>query len=337
MRRRRPARSRSRPPTFSLGAGAVPRDRRRAARRRPRRRSRATTRSCSARSAAGPATRGSQDANIERGLLLKLRFALDHYVNLRPDGAVPRRPEPARRTRATSTSSSCARAPRARTSATAARCATGTPHEVANEVCVNTAFGVERVVRYAFDAGRRAPQRRLTLVHKTNVLVIAGALWQRIVDEVAAGAPGRRRRLPARRRGDDLPRHGPGPLRRDRHRQPLRRHPHRPRRRRSAAASASPPPANLNPDGAFPSMFEPVHGSAPDIAGTGRRPTPPPRSSPSSLLLDHLGPRRRPPAASPRAVPPTSPHGTAQPAPPPRSATRSCWLPAYWPRAQTGA
>ena len=86
----------------------------------------------------------------------------------------------------------------------------GTPHEVANEVSVNTAFGVERVVRYAFAAARARPRKKLTLVHKTNVLVFAGSLWQRIVDRGGRRVPRRRRRLPARRRGDDLPRHRPG-------------------------------------------------------------------------------------------------------------------------------
>ena len=98
------------------------------------------------------------DANIERGLLLKLRFELDHYVNLRPSVLYPG--VPARSpTRARSTSSSCARARRGRTSATAARSASARPHEVANEVSVNTAYGVERVVRYAFDRANRSPRR----------------------------------------------------------------------------------------------------------------------------------------------------------------------------------
>ena len=66
----------------------------------------------------------------------------------------------------------------------------GTPHEVANETSVNTAFGVERVVRYAFDLAERR-RKKLTLVHKTNVLVHAGGIWQRIVDEVAREHPGR--------------------------------------------------------------------------------------------------------------------------------------------------
>ena len=65
----------------------------------------------------------------------------------------------------------------------------GTPHEVATEVSVNTAFGVERVVRDAFARAQRRPRKKLTLVHKTNVLVNAGAVWSRIVGEVPRSSP----------------------------------------------------------------------------------------------------------------------------------------------------
>ena len=114
---------------------------------------------------------------LERGLLLRLRFELDHYVNLRPSRIFPGVALAARRTRATSTSSWSARAPRVPTPATAARVRVGTPHEVATEVSVNTAYGVERVVRDAFARAQRRPRKKLTLVHKTNVLVHAGAVW----------------------------------------------------------------------------------------------------------------------------------------------------------------
>ena len=166
---------------------------------------------------------------IERGLLLKLRFALDHYVNLRPTRVFPGVASPLRDA--------------GEVDFVVVREGTegpyvgnggsiriGTPHEIANEVSVNTAFGVERVVRFAF---AQALQRRkkLTLVHKTNVLVNAGRLWQRLVDEVAAEFPDVDGRLPARGCRHDLHGHRPCPLRRDRHGQPVRRHPHRPRRR----------------------------------------------------------------------------------------------------------
>ncbi len=107
----------------------------------------------------------------------------------------------------------------------------GTPHEVATEVSINTAFGVRRVVEDAF---ARAQQRRkhLTLVHKTNVLTFAGSLWSRTVEEVGEKYPDCRGRLSARRRRDHPPGHRSRALRCDRHRQPLRRHHHRPGRRR---------------------------------------------------------------------------------------------------------
>ena len=93
------------------------------------------------------------------GLLLRLRFELDHYVNLRPGAAVrPASPAPLAGKPGESTSWSSGRAPRVRTSAPAARCAQGTPHEIATEVSVNTAFGVERVVRDAFARAAARPR-----------------------------------------------------------------------------------------------------------------------------------------------------------------------------------
>ena len=126
---------------------------------------------------------------LERGLLLRLRFAFDHHVNLRPARLYPGVAVAAGRRAATSTSSSSARAPRARTSATAASSAQGTPHEIATEVSVNTAYGVERVVRDAFRRAAARPRQHLTLVHKTNVLVNAGDLWARTVAAVAQEFP----------------------------------------------------------------------------------------------------------------------------------------------------
>ena len=123
---------------------------------------------------------------LERGLLLKLRFALDQGVNLRPSTWHP----------GTSTPLSsditdagpidfvvCREGTEGLYCGNGGSVRTGTPHEIATEVSVNTAFGVERVVRDAF---ARAAARRghLTLVHKHNVLVNAGTLWRRIVDEV---------------------------------------------------------------------------------------------------------------------------------------------------------
>jgi 3-isopropylmalate dehydrogenase len=162
----------------------------------------------------------------------------------------------------------------------------GTPHEVANETSVNTAFGIERVVRYAFDLAERR-RKKLTLVHKTNVLVHAGGMWKRIVDAVASEHPGVDVDYlhvdaatiflvtnPSRFDvivtdnlfGDiltDLAGAVTGGI--------------------GLAASG-----NINPDGAFPSMFEPVHGSAPDIAGT-QKADPTAAILSVALLLDHLG------------------------------------------------
>ncbi len=212
---------------------------------------------------------------IERGLLLKMRFELDLYVNQRPftapghdfvvirentegpyvgEGGVLRR---------------------------------GTRHEVATQGSVNTRMGVERCVRYAFELASTRPRRHLTLVHKTNVLTFAGDLWQRTFDEVATEFPDIATAYhhvdaatiyfvqdPQRYDvivtdnlfGDILTDLGGAVS--------------------GGVGLAS--SANLNPARTGPSMFEPVHGSAPDIAGTG---TADPRAAilSAALMLDFLG------------------------------------------------
>jgi 3-isopropylmalate dehydrogenase len=226
-----------------------------------------------------------KDANIERGLLLKLRFSLDHYVNLRPTRLFPGVASPLA-------------APgdvdfvvvREGTEGpyvgNGGAIRVGTPHEIANEVSVNTAFGVERVVRFAF-AKAQARRRRLTLVHKTNVLTYSGSLWKRTVDRVASEHPdvavdylhvdaatiflvtdpGRFDVIVTDNLfGDiltDLAAAISGGI--------------------GLAASG-----NINPDGTHPSMFEPVHGSAPDIAGT-QKADPTAAIGSVALLLEHLG------------------------------------------------
>jgi 3-isopropylmalate dehydrogenase len=164
---------------------------------------------------------------------------------------------------------------------------TGTPAEVATEVSINTAYGVERVVRDAFARASRRPRRRLTWVHKTNVLVHAGSLWARIVAAVAAEHPDVSVDYlhvdaatiflttdPARFDvivtdnlfGDiltDLAGAISGGV--------------------GLAASA-----NINPTRTYPSMFEPVHGSAPDIAGQHIA-DPTAAILSAALMLDHLG------------------------------------------------
>jgi 3-isopropylmalate dehydrogenase len=163
----------------------------------------------------------------------------------------------------------------------------GTPAEIATEVSVNTAYGVERVVRDAFARAQARPRKKLTLVHKNNVLVHAGHLWKRTFDKVAEEYPEITTDYlhvdaatiflvtdPARFDvivtdnlfGDiitDLAAAISGGI--------------------GLAASG-----NINPDRTAPSMFEPVHGSAPDIAGQ-QKADPTAAILSASLLCDHLG------------------------------------------------
>jgi len=226
-----------------------------------------------------------KEANIERGLLLRMRFELDQYVNLRPTRIVPGVVSPLANPGDVDfvVVREGTEGPYVGNGGVIRR---GTPQEIANELSVNTAFGVERVVRDAF-ARAQARRGRLTWVAKTNVLVNAGALWQRIVAEVAADFPDVTVDYlhvdaatiffvtdPARFDvivtdnlfGDiltDLAGAISGGI--------------------GLAASG-----NINPDGAFPSMFEPVHGSAPDIAGRGIA-DPTAAILSAALLLDHIG------------------------------------------------
>jgi 3-isopropylmalate dehydrogenase len=163
---------------------------------------------------------------------------------------------------------------------------TGTPHEIANEVSVNTAFGVERVVRYAFELASTR-NKKLTLVHKTNVLVHAGALWARITKDVQGEFsdvsvdylhidaatiflvtdPARFDVIVTDNLFGDIITDLAGAI------------------GGGIGLAAS---ANLNPAGVFPSMFEPVHGSAPDIAGQGIA-DPTAAIMSTVLLLNHHG------------------------------------------------
>ncbi|MFB7913043.1 3-isopropylmalate dehydrogenase [Streptomyces sp. NPDC056061] len=223
---------------------------------------------------------------LERGLLLKLRFAFDHFVNLRPSKLFP------------NTATPLAGRPdidfvvvREGTegpyTGNGGSLRTGTEHEVATEVSVNTAYGVERVVRDAFERANARPRKKLTLVHKNNVLVYAGHMWKNIFDRVATEYPEVTTDYlhvdaatiffvtqPERFDvivtdnlfGDiltDLAAAVTGGI--------------------GLAASG-----NINPTGAFPSMFEPVHGSAPDIAGQGKA-DPTATILSVALLLRHLG------------------------------------------------
>jgi 3-isopropylmalate dehydrogenase len=223
---------------------------------------------------------------LERGLLLRLRFELDHHVNLRPARLYPGVKSPL--------------ADPGEIDMIVVREGTeglyagmgglvrkDTPHEIATEVSVNTSYGIERVVRDAFARTAGRPRKHLTLVHKTNVLTHAGSLWSRVVEEVSLQHPDVTVAYqhvdattihmvtdPARFDvivtdnlfGDiltDLAAAVTGGI--------------------GLAASG-----NLDITRRNPSMFEPVHGSAPDIAGQGvADPTAAVLSV--ALLLDHLG------------------------------------------------
>lgn len=222
---------------------------------------------------------------LERGLLLKMRFVLDHHVNLRPSVLYPG---------VTSPLSDPGKVDfivvREGTEGLYAgnggSIRVDTPHEVANETSVNTRYGVERVVRYAFD---RAQERRkkLTLVHKTNVLVYAGGLWQRTVDQVAqeyldvtvdychidaatiymVTDPSRFDVIVTDNLFGDIITDLAGAV------------------TGGIGLAAS---GNIDATGTNPSMFEPVHGSAPDIAGKGIA-DPTAAILSGALLFRHLG------------------------------------------------
>ena len=226
-----------------------------------------------------------KNANIERGLLLKLRFELDHYVNLRPSKLYPSVPGPL--LDAGDVDFIVVReGTEGPYVGNGGSLRTGTPHEVATEVSVNTAFGIERVVRYAFDLAEKR-SKKVTWVHKTNVLVYAGSIWQRVVAAVAAEHPevavdylhvdaatiflvtnpSRFDVIVTDNLFGDILTDLAGAI------------------TGGIGLAAS---GNINPDGAFPSMFEPVHGSAPDIAGQ-QKADPTAAILSVALLLDHLG------------------------------------------------
>lgn len=222
---------------------------------------------------------------LERGLLLKMRFALDHHVNLRPSKLYPTATSPLANpgdidfvvVREGTEGLYCGNGGTLRE---------GTPHEIASEVSQNTRYGVERVVRDAFERAQNR-KKHLTLVHKTNVLVNAGGLWQRTVNEIATEYPEVTVDYnhidaatiymvtdPSRYDvivtdnlfGDiltDLAGAVTGGI--------------------GLAASG-----NIDATGVNPSMFEPVHGSAPDIAGQGIA-DPTAAILSAAMLLRHVG------------------------------------------------
>jgi len=223
---------------------------------------------------------------LERGLLLRLRFELDHYVNLRPGKLYPGVRSPLADPGAIDfvVVREGTEGPYVGNGGSIRK---GTPHEVANEVSVNTAFGIERVVRDAYTRAAARPRKHLTLVHKHNVLVHAGDLWLRTVEAMNPEFPDVTIDYlhvdaatifmvtkPSRFDvivtdnlfGDiltDLAGAVVGGI--------------------GLAASG-----NINPDRSTPSMFEPVHGSAPDIAGQGKA-DPTATILSVAMMLDHLG------------------------------------------------
>jgi 3-isopropylmalate dehydrogenase len=221
---------------------------------------------------------------LERGLLLKLRFLLDHHVNLRPVRLFPGVTTPLGDV--TFDFVVVREGTEGPYVGNGGSMRTGTVHEVATEVSVNTAYGAERVIRDAFQRAQ-ARRKHLTLVHKTNVLVHAGGLWKRVFDQVHTEFPDvavdyqhvdaasmffvtQPQRFDVvvtdNLFGDILTDIGAaigGGI--------------------GLAASG-----NLDVSRTNPSMFEPVHGSAPDIAGQ-QKADPTATVLSVAMLLEHLG------------------------------------------------
>ena len=218
---------------------------------------------------------------VERGIILRLRFDLDLYVNHRPFVAAPDAVRPDIDLVVVRENTEGVYA------GEGGFLRKGTPHEVATQGSVNTRMGVERCVRYAFELARSCARKHLTLVHKTNVLTFSGDLWQRTFDDVAVDFgdvttaynhvdaaciyfvqdPGRYDVIVTDNIFGDIITDLGGAV------------------AGGVGRSAS---ANLNPARTGPSLFEPVHGSAPDIAGTG---TADPRAAivSAAMMLEFLG------------------------------------------------
>ena len=224
---------------------------------------------------------------LERGVLLPLRFTLDHHVNLRPVKLYEGVAGPlADKGPADIDFIVCREGTEGPYVGVGGTLRKDTPHEVATEVSVNTAFGVERIVRDAFERASRRPRKKVTLVHKTNVLVFAGNLWERTFNRVALEFPevttdylhvdaASMFFLTNPERFDvlvtdnlfgdivtDIGAAIVGGI--------------------GLAASG-----NIDPSRKNPSMFEPVHGSAPDIAGLGKA-DPTATVMTLAMLVDHI-------------------------------------------------
>jgi 3-isopropylmalate dehydrogenase len=225
---------------------------------------------------------------LERGLLLRLRFELDHFVNLRPVKLYPGVASPLATARPEAIDMIVVRegteGPYTGAGGVMRR---GTPQEIATQESYNTAFGVERVVRYAFGLAQGRPRKKLSLVHKTNVLTYAGDLWQRVTDRLAKEFPdvavdyyhvdaasmffvSQPERFDVivtdNLFGDILTDLGAA----------------------IAGGIGLAASGNINPDRVTPSMFEPVHGSAPDIAGHSKA-DPTAAILSAAMLCQHMG------------------------------------------------
>ncbi len=225
---------------------------------------------------------------LERGLLLRLRFELDQYVNLRPVRLYPGVGTPLADVRPESVNMVVVReGTEGPYSGAGGVLRKGTRAEVATQESVNTSYGVSRVVKYAFDLATQRTRQHLTLVHKTNVLTYAGDLWQRTVDEMAKDYPGvsvdychvdaasmffvtQPERFDVivtdNLFGDILTDLGAA----------------------VAGGIGLAASGNINPERTGPSMFEPVHGSAPDIAGR-QQADPTATILSAAMLCEHLG------------------------------------------------
>src|SRR6266487_630191 len=224
---------------------------------------------------------------LERGLLLRLRFELDHYVNLRPVRLYSGVATPLMGVRPESVDMLVVReGTEGPYSGAGGVMRKGTPAEIAIQESVNTAFGTARVARYAFERATARPRRKLTLVHKTNVLTYAGDLWSRTVAALAKQFPAvavdychvdaasmffvsQPERfdvvLTDNLFGDILTDLGAA----------------------VAGGIGLAASGNINPQRITPSMFEPVHGSAPDIAGQHKA-DPSAAILSAAMLLEHM-------------------------------------------------
>lgn len=226
---------------------------------------------------------------LERDLLLKMRFELDLYVNLRPVKLPEGVPTPlAGKTTADIDLVVVRENSEGLYSGAGGVQARGTAREVATQESINTRAGVDRVLEFAFELAERRPQRKLTLVHKTNVLTHAGALYMRAFEEMGeSNFPDVEREYvhvdaaclylvtqPERFEiiitdnmfGDILTDLGAA----------------------IAGGMGLAASGNINPPRRAPSIFEPVHGSAPDIAGKGLA-NPVACILSVAMMLDHLG------------------------------------------------